>query len=165
MVQLWALLSALFSILALAFIQTTLCNPINSTTSTTKTIAPRSILSHTGLVLQASAALEVIIPQHLAAYCLKELYAEILAAAILQTRLNQPGLPSVTFTRGPFVLSFVADTLDHAIPWNVIGQFCSEMIDWTNRGLLATYDRGYWNLEGTFGVYVGLRFTKGIPFT
>ena len=166
MVQLRALLSTLFSILNFVFIvdQTALCNPINTITAADKTIAPRSFLATTGLVLRASTTFEVIVPSHLAAYCLKELYSGILASAIHQMILKQPDSPSVTFTRGPFALTFVADALDHSIPWNVIGQFCSDMVDWTNRGFLATYERGYWDLEGTFGVFVSLRFSKEVPF-
>lgn len=63
------------------------------------------------------------------------------------------------------MLTFIADSLDHSIPWNVIGDFAIEMFDWTNRGFVATYEQGYWNPEGTFGVYAELRFAKGIPFT
>ena len=159
------LFSLVFSTLViLSIFDIAYCNPVPTEESDIYDTAMRTILADTGLVLRASRTFDIISPNHLASAALREFYRSILADVLFEWRSNRPELSSLSITRGPFVLTFIADTLEHTVPWYVIGQFCSHMIDWTTRGYLATFDRGYWNLEGSFGVYVGLRFAPGRPF-
>ena len=71
--------------------------------------------------------------------------------------MNLQPVDNLTITFGVFQLSFVSNATGLAIPWLVIGQFASEMIDWSRRGYTGTYNRGYWDGTGTFGVFVCLR--------
>lgn len=63
---------------------------------------------------------------------------------------------------GPLQWSFVADSLGKEIPWNVIGELAYEMMTWSERGFAATWDRGYWNAAGTFGVFVMMRVAPDV---
>ena len=110
-----------------------------------------------GMVMTASKTFQVIQPLPGACAALKLLYQEVFEMAIENWRNNQQPLNSLMFHCGPIQLAFVADKLDKEIPWDVIAEVAWHMIGWSERGYAATFDRGYWNVAGTLGVYVGLR--------
>ena len=143
--------------------RTVLCVPLLQPESKSTGILPRELLPGTDLILRTAVTLESFPPDDLTAYDLLELYRKVLVSVLQHWQSGQRDPPpyfSVTY--GPFLLTFVANTMGNIIPWNVIGSFCSHMIDQTNQGYLATYNRAYWNAERNFGVYVALRFVKAI---
>ena len=106
-----------------------------------------------------------MMPGHVAARAVTEFYLTVLAKALFEQSLGKPELSNIFYRQGPFTLAFVADTMEKSIPWNFVAAFAHEMVSWTNRGYLGTYDNGYWNEEGTLRIFAGLRLNDVIlPF-
>ena len=161
------LLSALSILLFVVIYHPTRCNPVQSLKSITTAVAARTLpvgafeVYDAGLTRRFSNVLTIIAPSAVAANTLAEFYLTILARAIFEANAGSPERSNLFFSGGPLSLTFVADTWGKTIPWDFVAKFTLNMVDWTNRGFLATYDQGYWNVEGTLGVYAGLR-TEGM---
>lgn len=98
----------------------------------------------------------------MASRALLDFYTNTLVQVVTKWMPRQVEADVIWITEGPLELLIVADTLGKTTPWNVVREFCQRMIFLTNQGYLGTYDQGYWNVAGTFGVYAGLRI-KGKP--
>ena len=133
-------------------------------------VSPRTLVPNSGiriendwLLLRASATTAVITPNSIVAQALQQLYLTVSAKAIHEWHLQNPELEHIFYTFGPFTLIFVPDAWGKTVPWDFIAGFCQEMVGWTDRGFLGTYDRRYWNLAGTLGIYAALRVNVPIP--
>ncbi|KAL8785856.1 MAG: hypothetical protein Q9195_008480 [Heterodermia aff. obscurata] len=110
-----------------------------------------------GFVSTFSNVLTIIAPSAVASNTLAGFYLRVLAKAIFEADSGSPEENSIFYTEGPLALIFVADSWGKTIPWDFIIKFTIGMVNWTERGFLATYDQGYWTVGGTLGVYAGLR--------
>ena len=141
----------------------TSCRPLRSLQQNTNTVAPRTLpegavfIEYDGLTLRHSQTLTAITPSHLAARAVGEFYLQVLAKAIYDHSLGVAEQSNIFYQLGPFTLSFVADTLEKVVPWDFVVGFAHQMVLWTNRGYVGTYDRAYWNDDRTLGIYAGLR--------
>lgn len=125
-------------------------------------LTPRThplVIPNSDLILRTSKTNLVIGPSYFAASALVNLYTSVLADTV-HDYVNRAPVNNLFLNKGPFVLIFVADSSEKTIPWDVVGEFCGQMIEWTQMGYLGTYERGYWNLANTLGVYVSLRFQE-----
>lgn len=156
--------SLLHLLVLLVLYKTALSSPIQTISPALDIVEPRgnlplgaTFVPDTGLVLRKSVILAVISPSYLAAQTFGQFYLDVLAKALSEWQLGKPALDNLFYTQGLFTLVFVADTPGKPIPWNFVASFCQQMVDWTNRGFTGTFDRGYWNLDETFGVFAGFR--------
>ena len=171
MVRLQSYRLSILSILLLVVIyHPTRCNPIQPLKPTTKVIETRvfpngaHFVPSPDLISRYSNVLTIMVPSAAASKTLAEFYLRVVAKAIFEANSGSPEENHFFFTKGPLTLIFVADSWGKTIPWDFIARFALGMVGWTNRGFLATYDRGYWNVEGTLGVYAGLRVEGlGLP--
>ena len=140
--------------------------PIKPSPTGITPLAPRylenPVLASAGLVLRGSRQLGIIAPNPKVIGLLTDFYLSVTSQAMMQAQLRSPENPNLMFTHGAFQLIFVADSWLHTVPWNVVVDFCLQMVQWTSRGYTGTYDRGYWNMEGTLGVFVTMRYGEGI---
>ena len=155
MVRLKFLLNALCSILA--SVATLRINPGGSNHRLNPRTLPGTPLPNTDLVLLRWDTVSIITPSVIASRAFIDFYTNTLVRVVNDWMPGQLEADVLWITEGSFELLFVADTLGKSIPWNVVRQFCQRMIYLTNQGYLGTYNQGYWNLAGTFGVYAGLR--------
>lgn len=139
------------------------CNPVQSFRSTTNVVEIRTLpngahyIPDSGLTIRFSSVLSAVAPNAGAAKVLAEFYLRVLAKAIFEATARSPEVNNLFFTEGPLALIFAADSWGKTIPWDFVASFAMSMVQLTNRGFLATFDRGYWNADGTLGVYAGLR--------
>lgn len=139
------------------------CHPIRSLQSSSNLVKTRTYpdgahhIPDTGLIARFSNIRAVMAPNAVAANALTEFYLGVLAKAIFQANSGSPEENNIFYTQGPLALIFVADSWGKTIPWDFVIRFATSMVGWTNRGFLATYDRGYWSVDGALGVYAGLR--------
>ena len=158
-----SLLSILSILLFVVIYHPTRCNPIQSFRSTSNIVETRTLpdgllyIPTTDMVTRFSRVLSVMAPNAAAANALGEFYIHVLAKAIFAGRSGSPEENNIFISQGPLTLIFVAHDWGKTIPWDFVASFALSMMDWTDRGFLATYDQGYWNVEGTLGVYAGLR--------
>ena len=164
------LLSILSILLLILIYHPTRCNPIQPFKPTRKFVETRVIpngahfVPSPDLVSRFSNTLAIMAPNAVASKFLTEFYLRVVAKAIFEAGSGSPEENNLFFTQGPLALIFVADSWGKTIPWDFVANFAITMVDWTNRGFLATYDRGYWDVEGTLGVYAGLRVEGlGLP--
>ena len=164
-----SLLSILSILLFVVIYHPTRCNPIQSFRSTSNIVETRTLPDGllynptTSMVAGFSHVLSVMAPNAAAANALTEFYLGLLAREIFEIRSGSREENYIFFTLGPLSLNFVAHEWGKTIPWDFVASFALSMVDWTDRGFLATYDRGYWNLERTLGVYAGLRVEGIVP--
>lgn len=149
----------------------TSCSPVRSLKQTSNIVALRTVpdgaifFRHIGLTLRQAQTLTIVQPSHLAAHAISEFYLRVLAKALFDQALGNAEQSNIFYSQGPFTLVFVADTLEKVIPWDFVVGFAHEMVGWTNRGYLGTFDRTYWNHEETLGIFAGLRLNEVIlPF-
>ena len=164
------LLSILSILLLIVIYHPTRCNPIQSFKPTTKVVETRVIpngahfVPDAGFIGRFCNVLTVLAPSAAASKAIEEFYLGVVAKAIFEANSGTPEENNLFFTEGPLALIFVADSWGKTIPWDFVANFAITMVNWTNRGFLATYDRGFWNVEGTLGVYAGLRVEGlGLP--
>ena len=172
MVRVQSYLLSLISIILIVVIHhPTRCNPIRSLKSTSNTLEIRTLPSGAHYIPNPnilnpsfSNIRTIITPDALAASVLARFYLSVAARAIFEANAGSPEADNLFYTEGPLALIFVADRLGKAIPWGFVANFALSMVNWTNRGFLGTYDRGYWNIERTLGVYAGLRIEGMGPY-
>lgn len=172
MSHLLSFISRILFVLVLAMIPyNASCRPLRSVKQspnnvTQRTIPDGAIFSrHTGLTLRQIQTRTVVTPSHLAAGAIAEFYLRVLANALFDQSLGRVEQSNIFYRQGSFTLALVADTLEKSIPWDFVVNFAHEMVGWTNRGYLGTFDSGYWNDEGTLGVFAGFRVNEVIlPF-
>jgi len=111
--------------------------------------------------LKASQQLTLLLPAQAAAAQLEYFYAAISRKARTQWIHTLPK-PLVYFSIkwSGLELLFVANeqTNPEGIPWEFVRDFAELMVEVTRKGFTGCYDQGFWNVAGTVGVYVGLRY-------
>jgi len=111
--------------------------------------------------LKASQQLTLLLPAQAAAAQLEYFYAAISRKARTQWIHTLPK-PLVYFPIkwSGLELLFVANeqTNPEGIPWEFVRDFAELMVEVTRKGFTGCYDQGFWNVAGTVGVYVGLRY-------
>ena len=166
------LLSILSFLLFIILYHPIRCIPIQSLKSTSNIVETRTLphgaqfVPDNGLFLvRSSKILSIMAPNVAAASALADFYLHVVAKAIFEATSGSPEENNFFFTQGPLTLIFVADSWGKTIPWGFVADFANSMADLAHRGFLATYDRGYWNVQETLGVYAGLRVEGLAPLS